>query len=349
MSLYLDVKYIMLISFRLRNFKQKSKGLFNFSCPFCGDSVKNTLRARAYAYVKGDKLCFKCHNCGVSHPSIFSLLEFVDPVTYKEYVFENFKGSNKSPDIKKSNVPIFKFGQFKDREFDSTIRCAFLKKDHPCIEYLMDRKIPQQFFSKLMYTKNFRDFIEEVYPKCLEDKKIYDDERLIIPVYNNYNKLIAVIGRSIEDAPDHKRYIFVGMDESSKKIVFGLDRLNFDKEIRVVEGAFDSLFVENCIAATSSALHSAALMLHEDYKIPKDKFILIFDNENRNKEIIKLIKKSIGLGFNVVIWPETIKYKDINDMIKKGNMTQNDIEDIIKNNTYSGLQANIKLSFWKKV
>jgi hypothetical protein len=52
MSLPTDSKYVRLISSRLRNFKQKKDYLWNFSCPFCGDSQKNKTKARGYAFQK---------------------------------------------------------------------------------------------------------------------------------------------------------------------------------------------------------------------------------------------------------------------------------------------------------
>jgi hypothetical protein len=47
MTLSIDTKYIRLLSTRLRNFKQKKEGLYNFSCPICGDSKKNMTKAEA--------------------------------------------------------------------------------------------------------------------------------------------------------------------------------------------------------------------------------------------------------------------------------------------------------------
>ena len=46
----------------------------------------------------------------------------------------------------------------------------------------------------------------------------------------------------------------------------------------------------------------------------------------------------------IVIWPSFIKQKDINQMI----MSDLDVNKIIKQNTFSGLQANLQFNFWKK-
>jgi hypothetical protein len=72
------------------------------------------------------------------------------------------------------------------------------------------------------------------------------------------------------------------------------------------------------------------------------------DNEPRNIEIIKQISNNIKNGYNVVIWPETLTQKDINDMVMDG-MTKEQIQTIIDEHTYSGLRAEFELNNWRKV
>ena len=74
----------------------------------------------------------------------------------------------------------------------------------------------------------------------------------------------------------------------------------------------------------------------------------MFDNEPRNREIVKNIEKAIEEDYSVVIWPSEIEEKDINDMIISG-LTNVEVSDIIHRNTFSGLQAKTKLSHWKKI
>ena len=83
-------------------------------------------------------------------------------------------------------------------------------------------------------------------------------------------------------------------------------------------------------------------------KISNEKVTYIFDNEPRNKEIIKRMYDVIEKNYNIVIWPEDIQLKDVNDMIMNG-ITASKVEDIISKNTYNKLSALTKLSQWKKV
>ena len=65
MSNYVDLKYINILSARLEQFKQKGKNLFNFRCPYCGDSQKDKTKARGYLYAVKNDMFYKCHNCGI--------------------------------------------------------------------------------------------------------------------------------------------------------------------------------------------------------------------------------------------------------------------------------------------
>ena len=82
------------------------------------------------------------------------------------------------------------------------------------------------------------------------------------------------------------------MELGSKQKIFGLERVNYTQHIFVVEGPIDSLFLDNCIAAGGADLTL-------DSKIDPSKVTYIFDNEPRNKEIIKsgvkIILKTVSI------------------------------------------------------
>jgi hypothetical protein len=73
--------------------------------------------------------------------------------------------------------------------------------------------------------------------------------------------------------------------------------------------------------------------------------VWIFDNEPRNREIVDKIKNKIDQGENVVIWPTHIDEKDINEMV----INNLPVNQIIKQNTFSGVKAKLQFSFWKKI
>jgi hypothetical protein len=124
--------------------------------------------------------------------------------------------------------------------------------------------------------------------------------------------------------------------------MFGIDKLNLDEKIYVFEGPIDSMFIKNSVGVASSALESAAKHLD------KSKIVLVFDNEPRNKEIVKLMEHAIDNHFNVIVWPEMIDEKDVNDMVLQGFDIE-DLHDIMEKNTYVNLRAKMEFVNWKKV
>ena len=343
MSLSVESKYIGLISHRLRNFKRKQDYLWNFSCPICGDSKKNLLKARGYVYKKGNNLFYSCKNCGIG-TSLGKLLENVDGSLYKEYVLERYKsGESGFSNFKEPtfNVPSPRFDKLdKPKIFEHAEFCSNLSSEHFCLAYLKNRQIPKEFYSQLLFTSHYKKFIDALVPN--HGKKLIDDARVIIPFYDVYNNLIAVSGRALETSDKTLRYITIRTTDSEEKLVFGMDRVSVHEPVRVVEGPLDSLFIKNCVASADANLAIVA------ENISAGKKVLIFDNEPRNKEIVKLMQESIKSNHNIVIWPNTIQAKDVNEMVMSG-ISVDEIESIISSNTFSGLEAQTKFVFWKKI
>jgi hypothetical protein len=121
-----------------------------------------------------------------------------------------------------------------------------------------------------------------------------------------------------------------------------MDRVDLKQKVKLVEGPIDSLFLSNCLASGDANLGLTSK------NISADEIILIFDNEPRNKEIVKMMQDAIKSNHNIVIWPDTIGQKDINEMIIAG-ISSDEIEKIISSNTFCGLEAQTKFVFWKKV
>ena len=71
----------------------------------------------------------------------------------------------------------------------------------------------------------------------------------------------------------------------------------------------------------------------------------VYDNEPRSHEIVKRISSTIDRGEKVVIWPNNINEKDINDMILAGH----DVMGVLNSNTYSGLTAQLQFNTWKRI
>ena len=333
MSSYIDLKFINDLSGRLSQFKKKTDYLFNFRCPHCGDSQKSKTKARAYLYRIKNDMFFKCHNCGQGQ-NLANFIKFVDPKLYEQYLLERYKKS--APETPKPKFD-FKPTKFTNQTpIDDLKSIKDLPEDHPARLYCDDRKIPEKYFDKLFLSDKFMTLVNEVKPNTYKITK--DHPRLIIPFYDTTGKIFAFQGRAF--GKEQPKYLTIKLDENKQK-VYGLERINFQNQVFIVEGPIDSLFIDNCLAAGG-----ADLFLKN--KISNENITYIFDNEPRNKEIVKRMYKVIEQDFNVVIWPEDLQLKDVNDMIMSG-LTKFELQDIISNNTYSKLSALTKLNYWKKI
>jgi transcription elongation factor Elf1 len=344
MSLYIESKYVRLISSRLRNFKQKNDYLWNFSCPICGDSQKNKSKARGYVFQKGTNLFYRCHNCGVS-TNVGNLIKHVDASLHKEYVLERYKSGEsgfsnfKAPTF---DVPVPRFDKLeKQRVFEHAEWLKDLPSGHFCLEYVKRRKIPEKFYGNLLFTSHYKQFIDTLVPNHGKEK-LLDDARLVIPFYDEYDNLIAVSGRALETSDYKLRYITIRTDDSGEKLLYGMDRVDLSKCVYIVEGPIDSLFLDNAVASGDGNLSIAANCVSCAEKV------LIFDNEPRNKEIVKMLDVAIKNGHNIVIWPNNIQNKDINEMVETG-LSPDEIRDIISNNSFEGIEAQLRFNMWKKV
>ena len=343
MTLSVEIKYIGLISHRLRNFKRKNDYVWNFSCPLCGDSKKNPLKARGYVYKKGNNLFYSCKNCGAG-TSIGKLIESMDGSLYKEYILERYKnGESGHTNVAKPTfiIPSPRFDKLdKEKVFEHAEWCDNLPDEHFCKVYLTKRQIPNNIYDKLLFTQHYKKFIDALVPN--HGKKLVDDARLIIPFYDEYNNLIAVSGRALETSDKTLRYITIRTNDSEEKLVYGMDRLSIHETVKIVEGPIDSLFLKNCVASGDANLLSVA------NKISAVNKVLIYDNESRNKDIVKMMQDAIISDQLIVVWPDTIGAKDINEMVMSG-ISQDEIESIISSNTFKGLQAQVKFNMWKKI
>lgn len=346
MSIYIDNKYVRLISSRLRNFKQKGDNLWNFSCPFCGDSQKNKLKARGYVFAKNNDLLYRCHNCGVG-TNVANLLKQVDPALHGEYTFEKYKSGESNTIFHRSNttptfnIPPPRFGRVeKQKVFDYAEWVSELQSGHFCLNYVKNRYIPEEHYDKLLFTGNYRKFIDILVPN--HGKTLADDARLVIPYYDVNGELVAVSGRALETSDVKLRYVTIRTNDNDDKLIYGMDRVNLNQTVYLVEGPLDSLFITNCVASGDANLSITAKNISSKNKV------LVFDNEPRNKEVCKLIEKAIKLGEDVVIWPDEVEGKDINEMILNG-FSPDEIKDIIDSNKFRNLEAIAKFTFWKRV
>ena len=334
---YIDVKFLNLLSTRLPKFKRKSENLFNFRCPHCGDSKKSSSKARGFVYQKKNDMFFKCHNCGVGQ-TLGNLIKFLDPSMYKEYVFERFKDGkveSDKPEFDFTPSKLLKTKTADEKQLDSLKRFDQLVITHPAKKFIFDRLIPKIHWDKFFFCPNFYEWTNSIVPNKFPSLS-QDHPRVVIPFYDRAGKFFAFQGRAF--GKEQPKYITIKFDETKQKI-YGLDRINLNKPVMITEGPIDSLFLDNALALAGA--DAVVNIQHEQCTI-------IFDNEPRNEQIVNRMISAVDKKFNLVVWPESLKYKDINDMIIAG-MSSTKIASLIHSSTYCGLQAHQIINNWKRI
>jgi transcription elongation factor Elf1 len=334
---YVDLQYTMLLSSRLEKFKVKSTNPYkiNFRCPVCGDSQKSRVKARGWLLEKNNSFHFYCHNCYASK-TFKTFLKDVDNLVYNDYVTEKYMKNAKDEKLQpldqmKSSKP--EFSKYVN-PLKSIKKISQLAFDHPVKQYIEKRQIPTSQHYRLYYAPKFMTWINSIIPNKFPNVE-KDEPRLIIPFIDGEGKVFGLSARGFK--PNGLRYITIMFEERPK--VFGLDKVDFNKRYFVVEGAIDSMFLSNAVAMAGADGNVSGLKNPENATF-------VFDSEPRNKEIHKRMEKIIRDGHSICIWPSNLPGKDINEMVLSGIT---DVEKILINNTYKGLEANLKLMSWKKV
>jgi len=272
-----------------------------------------------------------CHNCGASM-NFRGFLKTINNELFEQYNRELILEKYGEPEKQTFNFTRPKFAA-AGNPLNQLKRISQLTSGHPVKLYVEGRLIPHNKHYKLFYAPKFNEWTNSMVPGKLNTDR--DEPRLVIPFLSETKEMFGYQGRALNNSK--LRYITIILDESKPKI-YGLDTVDYNKTFYIVEGPIDSLFLDNAIAMAGS-----------DTNINfNSNAVFVYDNEPRNREIVQKLEKIIERNFSVVIWPDSIKYKDINDMALNG-MSQHDIMSVISSNTYTNLQAKLKFMQWKRV
>lgn len=316
----------------LRNWK-RSNNRITFSCPFCGDSATDSKKARGNIFSYKNTLLYNCYNCSEALPFEAFLKKF-NEVMYKEYKIENLSPFKKTPvyviDNKQEKVAKT---QIKEIDWKS----AFLKCNTRALDYLNSRKIPTD---GILWTENFKTSIVDLFDmygkESSEIGPCFTDARIVFPFVVD-GILTYIQGRSIDNSiKKSHRYMTSVINEGYK--VFGFDKIKSDEDVFVTEGPVDSLFVINGIAVADANLTRSSQFINKKH------LVLMYDNEPRSKIAIEKMKRALEDGFRVVILPDYIREKDLNEMFLVGY----EPNELVRLYQYSGLTGLMRLKQWSK-
>lgn len=346
MSRHIDLKFINMLSPKLDKFSWRKRNLATCRCPICGDSRKKKSKTRFYFYESKDSFYVKCHNCGYAS-SFYNFLRGTDALLFRDYSSERYleKMSVVNKEEEMLGLIRNKFRKFepKDEFLRELPRISELPENHVARQFVELRRIPTKFYDILYYAEDFGSWMRKVDPEC---NSVGKEKRLVIPFFNKQNQMVAAQGRVLNmkgemNARRTARYITIKADKSIDRLWYGLWRCDPTKAVYVVEGPLDSLFIPNTVAMVGAA---ALTEIHP--RLENSDLTFVLDNEPRNEQIIAYNRKLIEAGRKVCIWPEDVVKKDINDMIYE--KSADEIKQVIDQNTFSGLEAKLRLQRWSK-
>lgn len=334
MSLYVDQKYLNLISNKLPLFKKKKDSTYNCRCIICGDSQKKKSKARGYFFANKNKLFYKCFNCDAAM-AFGTFLKNIDQNLFNEYNLENY-----SDNVRSNTIPSYKFEQpkFKTKTQKNLETVLTNLKDlewddeHEAVRFVKNRNIPKDKFKQIYFIDDISkiSYFNEDYRYSIKTK----EPRIVFPFYDNNKNLTGLTCRGIRG--EALRYITVKIIDN-QPLIYGLDTVDTKQTVYVVEGPIDSLFLNNAIAIAGTSLSKLKELQFDT--------VMIYDNQPRNEQVCKQIEKAIDNQNKIVIWPQNIVDKDINDMV---NYNIN-VQKIIRENVYSGLEAKMQFMGWKRI
>lgn len=366
--IFIDTKYLGLLSPQLDLFKKTNTNVWNFRCPFCGDSKSDKTKARGYIYARNGMLKYKCHNCDVplgKGNSFHVFLRELDRALYKDYLFEKMRAQideNKGLDSPSDDVPELLLTSSKKLsdllttdpagpEFCATLKAGMvdegipecptldtLPEDHKAVKYILDRGLPRDQLCHIGYVPGYKAYINTFLPERY--KAVDDFEAIIFHLRTPGGLLTGIQGRNIGDTCPKIRYMTTTISQKLADDfgrLYGADRINIQYPVIVVEGPIDSLFLPNSIAVCGSDMG----------RVRYENAIYIPDNEPRNAQIVKKIGKMIKNNKRVTLLPEEYQGDDINDLFDRG-LVLADIKELIKKHTFSGVRGMIEFENWRK-
>jgi transcription elongation factor Elf1 len=333
--LWLEEQFINRLSFKLPRFKKVKNNQYSFRCPICGDSKKNAWKTRGGFYVHPNSQSYNmgCFNCGASM-SFVNFLKLQDEPLYQEFIMEKYKQSD-TAEKRYSSVDVTPEKTIARLPVSDLKQISTLERSHPAVVYLINRQIPERAWDKLYFCPKFFAWVKKFEPSLSFDPT-KDHPRMVIPYFNDRGNIYKITGRAYGN--EEPKYFYSVLDKKGSRL-YGLDRVNPDKRVYVLEGPLDSLFFDNAVAVGSASFVAPELQTFKYTTI-------VPDNEPRNVDVVRQIEKVISHGYPICLW-DKFWGKDVNDMIKNGHSI-GDIQRLIDQSTVSGIMAKLKLNEWRK-
>ena len=228
-----------------------NRGQISFNCPVCDDDRnKHNLEVN---YIDNVYHCWSCGDSEGTHGPLGKLFDKYGNKKQKK-LYQVLKPETvvkREKSKKKLRLPD-RYTLFKDSSPVYPVRKA-------AINYL--------------YNRGITDYMIEKYQIGFCDKGDHAG-RIVIPSYNIDGELNYYIARSWDPMSRAK---YRNPEAEKEKIIFWENLIDWNKDIFLVEGAFDGLFLDNAIPMLGK--HMSELLFDTIYKKAKGDIIICLDND----------------------------------------------------------------------
>lgn len=278
----------------------EGKGQISFDCPVCSHEIKGLDEGDGKGNLEINYKIgvYKCWSCGETHETHGSLHKLVKKYgTKKQLQFFEMMMPEEAEVHQKSYKPVRLPAEF----IPFSKASMGLKLTHhykQAYNYLKKRNVSDDIINKynigFAYTGEYAN-------------------RIIIPSYNLENRLNFFVARSYIP---HTKMKYKNPEAQKEIIIFNENLIDWDRTIYLVEGAFDSIFVDNSIAMLGKVMSEH---LHSQLYQKAKEIVIVLDGdawEDAQKLYHKLNTGKLFLKVWVVKMPLD---KDIADL--KGDFT----------------------------
>ena len=288
---------------------------YNFRCNICGDSKQKNIKRGHIKLSTTDKpfYYYKCFNgdCPASYKPwpVEKWLKQFFPSLYKSYIREIVKSKNENDVlfVKNLNKRIQSF----EEEANKEKKRKSLEDEKESVKHFIPiLKGDSELFLKAKQYCEQRLLPADIWKRFFVCTKGMYENRLIIPFYDNSNKIYYFQARSL--LGQEPKYLNRKCNKDNNIYnIFNIDR---DKPVVVFEGPFDSMMVENSIATLGLGISKNTQELLDSLNT----YYLFDDDVSGNKMAIKYLQK----GKPVFLWS---KFKKDFELPTKDKWDFNDV------------------------
>lgn len=209
---------------------------YQFNCPHCAEE-KGYIDNKYNLEISFSLGKFHCWSCGIAGP----ISSLVKSRGGKELYAEYFRIIS---DIKESKY--YNLDLFKDNGDIFTEQYLKLPKTFRKID--LTGKIDKQLKEYLEKRKITQDIIDyyNIGRTTWEEEEFSWRNRIIFPSYNSAGDLNYFVGRTYKE--NDKRVKYKNCDADKNAIILHEDKIQWDCDIYLVEGAIDCIYYPNCIS-----------------------------------------------------------------------------------------------------